>query len=52
MKKNPTFVRHTLSEVEALRERGFDKTRPDAPRAKPFDEDFWKLARVTTRTRL
>jgi uncharacterized protein (DUF4415 family) len=46
MKKKPTIVRHTLSEVEALRGRGLDKTRPDAPRAESLGEDFWKSARI------
>jgi uncharacterized protein (DUF4415 family) len=39
-------VRHSLSEVEALRRRGLDQTRRDAPRAESLGEDFWKSARV------
>ncbi len=46
MKKKPTIVRYTLSEVEALRERGEDPTRRDAPRAESLGEDFWKSAHV------
>jgi len=46
MKKKPTIVRYTLSEVEALRERGLDKTRANAPRADSLGEDFWRSARV------
>ncbi len=46
MKRKSTIVRYSLSEIEALRERGFDKTRPDAPRAESLGEDFWKSARV------
>ena len=46
MKKKPTIARYTLSEVEALRERGGDPTRRDAPRAESLGEDFWKSARV------
>jgi uncharacterized protein (DUF4415 family) len=46
MKKKPTIVRYTLSEVEALRERGEDPTRRDAPRAESLGADFWKSARV------
>ena len=46
MNKKPTIARYTLSEVEALRERGGDPTRRDAPRAESLGEDFWKSARV------
>jgi uncharacterized protein (DUF4415 family) len=46
MKKRPPIVRHTLSEIEALRGRGLDKTRPDAPEAESLGKDFWKSARV------
>jgi uncharacterized protein (DUF4415 family) len=46
MKKKPTIVRYTLSEVEALRGRGEDPTRRDAPRAQSLGEDFWKSAHV------
>ena len=46
MKKNSTIVRHSLSEIEAIRARGLDQTRADAPPAESLDEDFWKSARV------
>jgi uncharacterized protein (DUF4415 family) len=46
MKKKPTIVRYTLSEVEALRERGEDPTLLDAPRADSLGAEFWKSARV------
>lgn len=39
-------MRYSLSEVEALRKRGFDKTRPGAPEAESLGKDFWKSARV------
>jgi uncharacterized protein (DUF4415 family) len=29
-----------------MRERGLDKTRPDAPPAQSLGEEFWKSARV------
>ena len=46
MKKKSTIVRYSLSEIEALRERGLDETRADAPRADSLGADFWKSARV------
>jgi uncharacterized protein (DUF4415 family) len=46
MKREPTIVRYTVGEVEAQRERGLEKTRPDAPRAESLGGDFWKSARV------
>ena len=46
MSRKPIIVRYTLSEVEALRERGEDPTRPDAPEAEDLGEEFWKSARV------
>ena len=46
MSAKPTIVRRTLSEVEALRERGEDPTRPDAPEAESLGAEFWKSARV------
>ncbi len=42
----PTIVRYTLGEVEAIRKRGEDPTRPDAPEAESLGADFWKSARV------
>jgi len=41
-----TTVKHSLSEIQAMRERGLDKTRPDAPPAQSLGEEFWKSARV------
>ena len=46
MKKKPTIARYSLSQVEALRKRGQDPTRPDAPEAEPLGKNFWKSARV------
>jgi len=46
MKKKSTIVRHSLSEIEALREGGFDKTRRDTPRAESLGAEFWNSARV------
>ncbi len=46
MKKKSTTVKFFLSEVEALRKRGLDKTRRDAPPAESLGADFWKSARV------
>jgi uncharacterized protein (DUF4415 family) len=46
MSRKPTIVRYTLSEVEALRERGEDPTRADAPEAESLGAEFWKSARV------
>lgn len=42
----PTIVRYTLGEIEAIRKRGGDPTRPDAPEAESLGKDFWKSARV------
>jgi uncharacterized protein (DUF4415 family) len=39
-------VRYTLNEVEEIRKRGEDPTRPDAPEAESLGADFWKSARV------
>lgn len=46
MKKKSTIVRYILSEVEARRGRGLDKTRCNAPRAESLGADFWRSARV------
>jgi uncharacterized protein (DUF4415 family) len=46
MSKKSTIVKHSLSEVRSMRERGLDKTRPDAPHAESLGEAFWKSARV------
>ena len=46
MKETSTIVRHSASEVRALRERGDDRTSPDAPEAESLGADFWSAARV------
>jgi uncharacterized protein (DUF4415 family) len=46
MKKKSTTARYSLSGVEALRDRGLDKTRRNAPRAESLGADFWKSAHV------
>ena len=50
MSEKPTTVRYSLSEIKALRARGEDLTRPDAPEAESLGEDFWKQARVVAPT--
>jgi uncharacterized protein (DUF4415 family) len=39
-------VRHALSEIAAKRERGEDRTRPNAPEAESLGAEFWRSARV------
>lgn len=39
-------MRHSLSEIRALRERGEDPTDPNAPEAESLGAEFWKSARV------
>ena len=46
MSGNPTIVRYTLSEIEAMRARGEDATREDAPEGEFLGDDFWDDARV------
>jgi uncharacterized protein (DUF4415 family) len=46
MNEKSTIVRRSLSQIRALRERGEDKTSPDAPEAESLGADFWKSARV------
>jgi len=46
MKEKSTIVRHSLSQIRALRERGEDRTSPDAPEAETLGAEFWKSARV------
>ena len=46
MKEKSTTVRHSLSRIKAMRERGEDKTSPDAPEAESLGADFWANARV------
>ncbi|MGD0832695.1 MAG: BrnA antitoxin family protein [Terracidiphilus sp.] len=46
MNEKSTIVRHSLSQVGAMRDRGEDKTSPDAPEAESLGAEFWKSARV------
>lgn len=46
MNGKSTIVRHSLSQVEAMRERGEDQTLPNAPEAESLGADFWSSARV------
>lgn len=46
MSEKSTIVRHSLSEIEEMRQRGLDETRHDAPEAESLGEEFWKSARV------
>lgn len=46
MSGNSTTVRRSLSEIRAMRARGEDRTRADAPEAETLGEDFWRNARV------
>ena len=41
-----TAVKHSLSEIQAMRERGLDRTRPGALPAQSLGKEFWKSARV------
>ena len=43
--KSPT-VRHSLSQIKAMRERSQDQTRPEGPEAESLGADFWSSARV------
>jgi uncharacterized protein (DUF4415 family) len=46
MNGKSTIVRHSLSEIKAMRELGKDRTRTDAPEAKSLGAEFWRSARV------
>jgi uncharacterized protein (DUF4415 family) len=46
MNGKSTIVKHSLSEIGALRERGKDRTSADAPEAESLGAEFWKSARV------
>ncbi len=39
-------MKRSLSEIKAMRARGEDQTRPDAPEAESLGEEFWRNARV------
>jgi hypothetical protein len=44
-------ARYYFSEIRAMRERGDDHTRPDAPKAQSLGAAFWKSARVVNANR-
>ena len=46
MNEKSTTVRHSLSQIKAMRERGQDQTSPEAPEAETLGTDFWNSARV------
>jgi hypothetical protein len=46
MSRKSTIVKHSLSEIQAIRENGLDKTRSDAPEAESLGAEFWKSANV------
>ena len=46
MSGKSTIVRHTLSEIKAMRALGEDGTSADAPEAESLGAEFWKSARV------
>ncbi len=46
MKEKSTIVRHSLSQIRAMREQGEDKTSPDALEAESLGANFWMGARV------
>jgi uncharacterized protein (DUF4415 family) len=46
MNGKSTIVRHSLSQISTLRERGQDPTSADAPEAKSLGAEFWDSARV------
>ena len=50
MNRKSTIVKHSLSEIQALREGGLDKTRSDAPEAESLGVEFWKSAHVVVPT--
>ena len=46
MNEKSTTVRHSLSQIKAMRERGEDQTSPEAPEAESLGAEFWSSARV------
>ena len=44
MNGKSTIVKHSLSEITALRGRGQDQTHADAPEAESLGAEFWKSA--------
>ena len=45
MSESDIMASYTLSEIRAMRARGEDKSRADAPEAEPLGDAFWKRAR-------
>jgi uncharacterized protein (DUF4415 family) len=48
MNATSTPEKHSLSAVRAMRARGEDHTRADAPEAEALPDGFWDKARVVT----
>jgi uncharacterized protein (DUF4415 family) len=46
MSRKSTIVKHSLSEIQTMREAGLDKTNADAPEAESLGVEFWKSANV------
>ncbi|MBV8474280.1 MAG: BrnA antitoxin family protein [Hyphomicrobiales bacterium] len=46
MNEKSTTARHSLSAIRAMRQRGEDRTRAEAPDAESLGADFWKSAHV------
>jgi hypothetical protein len=46
MNEKSIIARHSRSQVKAMRDRGEDKTSPEAPEAESLGADFWKSAPV------
>ena len=46
MNEKSTTVRHSLSQIKAMRESGEDQTSPEAPEAESLGAEFWSSARV------
>ncbi len=46
MKERATIVRHSSSQIKAMRDSGEDKTSPDAPETESLGAEFWRSARV------
>ena len=46
MNGKSTIVKHSLSEIGALREQGKDRTSADALESESLGAEFWKSARV------
>ena len=46
MNETSTTVRHSLSQIKAMRERGEDQTSSDATEVESLGADFWSSARV------